>query len=109
MSIPIADLVFKGPTVRAGVTLTKDSDIGTTAMSLADFDFRVPSAQPGESHPLVLDESFYAERFPGLPDNAGFALAKAGQGMKAKQIRSEFKKYKKRMVVSSGHKIVSFD
>ena len=109
-NISIADLVYKDPTVRAGVTLVKELDSDIRPMSLADFDFRAYSVRPGEAAPVRLDENFYSERYPGLPDNAAFALAKASQGMKAKQIRSELKKAQKKVVaISKGHKIVAFD
>ena len=107
--IAVADLIYKEPTVRAGVVLKTASDLETRAMPLSDFDYRLPSAKPGESKPIVLDEAFYSQRYPGLPDNAAFALARASLGMKAKQIRSEWKKAQKRMVITRGPKIVSFD
>ena len=109
MSIPIGDLIFKDPTVRPGVVLKSSSDLENRPLSLADFDYRVASEGAGESKPIVLDEAFYSQRYPGLPDNAAFALTRAGLGMKAKQIRSEWKKAQKRVVISHGPKIVSFN
>ena len=105
--IPIDDFVYRDPTVRAGVTLAKTEEVRT--MCLADFDFRAKSERPGEAAPIRLTEGYYADRYPGLPDNAAFALAKAGEGMKAKQIRSEWKKAQKKLCISKGVKLMSFD
>ena len=107
--IPIADLVFKDPTVRAGVKIKSAEDLERHQMPVSDFDFRVASERPGESKPVRLDERFYSSKYPGLPEGAAFALVKASQGMKAKQIRSEWKKAQKKLSISSGHKIVSFE
>ena len=109
-SIPIDDLVYRDPTVRAGVTLAKAEDVADKrVMSLADFDFRVPSDRPGEAAPIRLTEGYYADRYPGLPDNAAFALTRAGEAMMAKQIRSEWKKAQKKLSISKGVKLISFD
>ena len=109
-SIPIDDLVYRDPTVRAGVTLAKAEDASDKrVMSLADFDFRAASERPGEAAPIRLTERYYADRYPGLPDNAAFALVKAGEGMKSKQIRSEWKKTQKKLSISKGVKLISFD
>ena len=107
--IDLDDLVFKDPTFHDGVVLKKCEDLEKKAFSFSDFDFRVPSKAPGESHPIVLNEAFYAEKYPGLPKNAAFALCLAGRGMKTKQIRSEWKKAQKRMIVTHGIKLITFD
>ena len=105
--IKIDELVYRDPTVRAGVTLAKTEEVRT--MTLADFDFRAASERPGEAAPIRLTEGYYSTRYPGLPDNAAFALAKVGEGMKAKQIRSEWKKAQKKLTISKGVKLMSFD
>ena len=65
-SIPIDDLVYRDPTVRAGVTLAKAEDVSDKrVMSLADFDFRVPSDRPGEAAPIRLTEGYICGPLPG--------------------------------------------
>ena len=104
-SIPIEELLFKDPVVKG----VDPKLMSLRKMHVSDFDFRAASERPGESREIKLDETFYGERYPGLPQGASFALARAGEGMKAKQIRSEWKKAQKKLAISSGHKILSFD
>jgi len=104
-TIPLEELVYRDPIVKGASAEL----IGQKSMSLTDFDFRVASERPGESREIRLDEAFYGERFDGLPPGAAFALARASEGMKAKQIRSQWKKSQKKMSITRGIKLISFD
>ena len=101
-AIALSEFVYDAKPLKEGVTLSIDKPTDEVRMmSLADFDF-------GEPKPVPLDEAFYRERYPGLPDNAYFALAMTSAGMKPKQIRSEYKKRNKKLSFSRAQKILVF-
>ena len=101
-TIGINEFVYRDKPLKEGVTLSIDKPVDEVRMmSLADFDFKEPK-------PVPLDEAFYRERYPGLPENAYFALAMTSAGMKPKQIRSEYKKRNKKLSFSRAQKILVF-
>ena len=104
-TIGINEFVYRDKPLKEGVKLVADKSNHTVdemrMMSLADFDFKEPK-------PIPLDEAFYRERYPGLPENAYFALAMTSTGMKPKQIRSEYKKRNKKLSFSRAQKILVF-
>ena len=104
-SIPLEELVYRDGVVKGA----PPEKIGLSAFPASDFDYRVGSEQPGASKEIRLDEAFYGESFQGLPPGAAFALARASEGMKAKQIRSQWKKAQKKMTITRGIKLISFD
>ena len=99
-AIDINEFVYDAKPLK-GVTLVDDVQSEMKMMSLSDFDFSEPK-------PVPLDEAYYKERFPGLPDNSYFALAKCSEGMKSKQIRSEWKKHNKKFAVVRSQKLLLF-
>ena len=84
-----------------GVKLIREDQLDMKVMSLSDFDFSEPK-------PVPLDETYYKDRFPGFPDNAYFALARCSEGMKSKQIRSEWKKRNKKLNIIKAQKLLEF-
>ena len=101
-TIGINEFVYRDKPLKQGVTLSIDKPTEEVRMmSLADFDFTWPK-------PVPLNEAFYRERYPGLPDNAYFALAMTSAGMKPKQIRSEYKKRNKKLSFVRSQKLLLF-
>ena len=101
-AIEINELVYNDKPLKEGFKLTADKPVEEVRMmSLDDFDFTWPK-------PVPLDEAFYRQRYPGLPDNAYFALAMTSAGMKPKQIRSEYMKRNKKLSFVRSQKILLF-
>ena len=102
-AIALSEFVYDAKPLKEGVTLSIDKPADEVRMmKLGDFDFTPPK-------PVPLDEAYYRDRFPGLPENAYFALALTSAGMKAKQIRSEYKKRCKKMAIVRSNKLVCFE
>ena len=85
--LPISDFVYSKK-IHEGV---KSIEMDKVMILMKDLDFSEPK-------PVQLNEEFYHTNFPGLPDQAYFALALTTQGKKSKEIRSLWKKDRKSVV-----------
>ena len=94
---PLTDFLF--PKVER--KLKNPDQIDEGFIPLSEFDFRKKT--------IVRDEAFFNDLYPDLPKGAAFALAKVELGMKAKQIRSEYKKYIKKLAFIKQPIILTFD
>lgn len=91
--IPVSDLVFKE---------SESKPKNMVILTKADMMY----GEAAWSKPLVLDCDFYKSKFPLLGDMEVFVLAAHSAGLKAKQIRSEWKKHVKKFVVKHKPSIV---